>query len=602
MTKETTREDLNVSDYLAELASRLDTAPHGGRGVLIGEAARLLGWSEQRVYAQLKRRVAWSSGRKPRADKGATVQPVLAMRSVATMQKQSVRKNGKVVLRLPTALSIAATNGAEIAVSRGRFGRLLRDRKMDIGRQQLDRPVQPMRSLHPNWLHQVDPSLCLLYYLKGEQQMIRDDQWYKNKPDSDARIQIKVWRYVLYDHASGLIIPWYVEARGENVDNLFQFLMHAWSKQPGRAFHGVPKHLLWDKGSANTSHPVRNLLAALDVRDITHAAGRARVKGGVEGANNIVETKLESRLKFEPVSSVDELNRAAFAWANAYNANLIPHEDTRLHRKGLAEPVARADLWATIRADELRILPDASKCQLFLEGRRVTRKVSKSLEISYAHPLGNGPLVYDLAGLDGIVALDTVEVSPLVYGDCEAMVYAQRYDGAPLEYRVRPIVYDNTYGFRVDAPVFGQDFRTQPDSETERQGKALDRLAYPGRTLEEIDKAKDKNAAPFDGRMVSHSHLLNVAVPPSLAGRRGTELTIPDRANPEEPRMARTAALILAHRLGETLTDAERADFDTYMQAMPDGITETELKAWLAGQRESIAAGEPAATGLRVVK
>lgn len=598
MTKKTTREDLNVSDYLAELASRLDAAPHGERGALVNAAAQALGWNTARVYAQLKRRVAWSSGRRPRADKGTTSQQVGGLQTVATMQKQSVRKNGKIVLRLPTALSIAASNGTQINVSRGRFGKLLRDRNLDIARQQLDRPVQPMRSLHPNWLHQVDPSLCLLYYMKGEQQLIRDDQLYKNKLPELGKLDAKVWRYVLYDHASGLIIPWYVEARGENVDNLFQFLMHAWSRQPGRAFHGVPKHLLWDKGSANTSHPVRNLLAALDVRDITHAAGRARVKGGVEGANNIVETKFESRLKFEPVSSVEELNRAANAWANAFNANLIPHEDTRLHRKGLAEPIARANLWATIRADELRILPEPEKCKLFLEGRRVTRKVSKSLEISYAHPLGDGARVYDLAGLDGIVVGDTVEVSPLVYGECEAMVYAQRYDGAPLEYRVQPIVYDNTYGFRVDAPVFGTEHRSQPDSEIECQGKALDRLAYPGRTLDEIDKAKDKNAAPFDGRMVSHSHLLNVAVPPSLAGRRGTELTIPDRANPEQPRLARTAALILAHRLGEALSDAERAAFDAHMQSMPDGITEDELKAWLA-ERHAPPAALPE---LRIVK
>jgi hypothetical protein len=597
-----TKEELNVAQYLAELASRLDAAPHGGRGRLVGEAAQLLGWTEQRVYAQLKRRVAWASGRKHRKDKGATVQSADAMQLVAGMQKQSVRKNGKVVMKLPTALSIAATNGTQINVSRGRFGRLLRDRKMDIGRQSLDRPVQPMRSLHPNWLHQVDPSLCLLYYMKGEQQLIRDDQLYKNKLPALAKLEAKVYRYVLHEHTSSVIIPWYVEARGESVDNMFQFLMHAWSRQPGRAFHGVPKYLLWDKGSANTSHPVRNLLAALDVHDITHAAGRARVKGGVEGANNIVETKFESRLKFEPVSSVDELNRSAFAWANAFAANLIPHEDTRLHRKGLPEPIARADLWATIRAEELRILPPPEKCQLFLEGRRVTRKVSRSLEISYAHPLGDGPRVYDLAGLDGIVAGDTVEVSPLVYGECEAMVYASRYDGAPIEYRVKPIVYDDTYGFRVDAPVFGQDFRTQPDSEIERQGKALDRLAFPGRTLEEIEKAKDKNEAPFGGTLTAHSHLLNVTVPPSLAARRGTELTIPDRANPEEPRMARTAALILAHRLGEALTDAERAAFDTHMQSMPDGITETELKAWLAARRAPAATTEPAATGLRVVK
>lgn len=598
-----TKEELNVAQYLAELATRLDAAPHGGRGTLIGEAAQLLGWTEQRVYAQLKRRVAWSSGRKSRADKGTTTQSLDAMQTVAAMQKNSVRKNGKIVLRLPTALSIAATNGAEIAVSRGRFGRLLRDRKMDIARQCQDRPVQPMRSLHPNWLHQVDPSLCLLYYLRGKQQVIRDDQWYKNKPDGDARIQMKVWRYVLYDHASALIVPWYVEARGESVDSLFQFLMHAWSRQPGRAFHGVPKYLLWDKGSANTSHPVRNLLAALDVRDIAHAAGHARVKGGVEGANNIVETKFESRLKFEPVSSVDELNRSAAAWASAFNFSLIPHEDTRLRRKGLAEPVARADLWATIRAEELRILPEPEKCKLFLEGRRVARKVSKSLEISYAHPLGDGARVYDLAGLDGIVAGDTVEVSPLVYGECEAMVYAQRYDGAPLEYRVQPIVYDNTYGFRVDAPVFGTEHRMQPDSEIERQGKTLDRLAYPGRTLEEIDKAKDKNKAPFDGALRAHSHLLGIVAPPSVAGRRGSEIAVPERARIEEEKLAGNAALIhIARALGRKIEAAERAAFDAFVAPRADGMTATEIDAWIENLRRSPEQQEPEQPALRLVK
>ena len=46
--------------------------------------------------------------------------------------------------------------------------------------------------------------------------------------------------------------------------------------------------------------------------------------GGVEGANNLVETQFESRLRFDPVHSVDQLNAAASAWAEAFNANAIP--------------------------------------------------------------------------------------------------------------------------------------------------------------------------------------------------------------------------------------------------------------------------------------
>ena len=492
---------------------------------LVSTAAKFR-WSDQRVYNQLKRRCAWNSGRKPRADKGTTAQPLDALKVVGSMQRQSVRKNGKLVLHLPTALSIAATNGKPIAVSRGRFGRLLRDRKLDARSQSRDRPAQSMRSLHPNHLHQVDPSLCLVYYLNGEQQIMRDDKFYKNKLENYARVLLKVWRYVLHDHAASEIIPWYVEAKGETSANLFEFLMFAWGKQRERAFHGAPKLLMLDPGSANTAHTTKNFIAALGTKLLVHKPGAARVKGGVENAQNIIETKFESRLKFEPVNSVEELNAAAFAWSNAFNANLIPYEDTRLHRPGLPEPVARNDLWLTIKDEELRVLPDREKCKLFLEGKTVTRKVNAKLEISYAHPLADGACTYDLRGLDGICIGDTVEVSPLAIGECEVYVRASRYDGAALEYRVKPAVFDPVYGFRADAPVWGEEYRVKPDTEVERSGKELDRMAFAGRTLEEIERARQKQT-PFDGKMVAHSHLQNIVVPTSLAARRGSEITMP---------------------------------------------------------------------------
>lgn len=603
--EKTIQEGFNLTQYLADLARRLDAAPHGGRGQLVADAADFLNWSEQRVYNQLRRRCAWSSGRKPRADKGTTSQPLDALKVVGSMQRQSVRKNEKLVLHLPTALSIAATNGQPIAVSRGRFGRLLRDRKLDARSQAHDRPAQSMRSLHPNHVHQVDPSLCLLYYFKGEQRIMRvTRELYKNKLDNYLKIQAKVWRYVLYDHASGSIVPYYVEAAGESSANMFEFLTFAWGRQPGRAFHGAPKILVWDKGSANTAHTVKNFLAALQVTGIPHAAENPRAKGGVESANNIVECKFESRLKFEPVNSVEELNRAAFAWSNAFNANLIPHEDTRIRRPGMAEPVSRNDLWLTIRDEDLRVLPDREKCKLFLEGKTVTRKVNGKLEITYKHPLADSVCVYDLRGLDGICIGDTVEVSPLAIGECEVYVRASRYDGATLEYRVKPAVFDPVYGFRTDAPVWGEEPRIKPDTDVERAGKELDRLAFPGRTLEEIDKAKDKNETPFDGQLVAHSHLANIVVPTSLAARRGSEIAVPDRARVEEEKLAGTGALIhVARALGRKLEAKERTALDDFMAARMDGATATELDAWLAQLHQPQASEEtPATPALRLVK
>ncbi len=62
---------------------------------------------------------------------------------------------------------------------------------------------------------------------------------------------------------------------------------------------------------------------------------------------------------FDPVHSVDQLNAAAAAWAEAFNANAIPHQDTRLRRNGMGEvPVfaveteGAASLHAALQAGE----------------------------------------------------------------------------------------------------------------------------------------------------------------------------------------------------------------------------------------------------------
>ncbi|MBV7693324.1 DUF3102 domain-containing protein [Limnobaculum sp. M2-1] len=62
-----------------------------------------------------------------------------------------------------------------------------------------------------------------------------------------------------------------------------------------RLFHGVPKVIYWDKGSANTASAIKNLLDHLEVTYLEHEAGNARAKGGVENANNIIETQFEIR-------------------------------------------------------------------------------------------------------------------------------------------------------------------------------------------------------------------------------------------------------------------------------------------------------------------
>lgn len=555
-------------DYLRTLAGNLDTAGHGGKGALLEDAQALFGWSRSKLYAELERQAGWSSGRRVRADKGATRAPESALSFVASMERGSIRLNGKQTMHTPLASSIAIHNGHDPLVSASQVNRLMRVRRIGARQQAEASAPITLRYLHPNHVHQVDPSLCLVYYLRGEQHLIREDQFYKNKLEGLAKVQFKVWRYTLADPCSGYALPWYVESAGENPKNLFHFLMHAWGQQDGRRFHGVPFILGWDKGSANTSSPIVNLLEALEVEAITHAAGNARAKGSVENANNLVETQFECRLRFDPVADVAALNAAAASWAEAWNANAIPGQDTRLRRKGM-EPVARYDLWMRIREEQLRLLPPVEVCQAFLEGRSETRKVSKKLEISYRHPQAGRPRSYDVAGLAGVCAGDTLAISPLLFGECAISITAPNYKGEDLRYRLEPLpeAWDD-FGFPLSAPVFGQDYARRPDSDADRAAKALDQILYPD---QDAKRARDKNVTPMGGTVDAVRHLAHIDLPAMLP-RRGTDINV---QGPQfEPEKLTTSAAV--HRL-QSQGVKTAGLYDWLRQSYPEGIPEDEL-------------------------
>ncbi|MDO8934217.1 MAG: hypothetical protein Q7U97_17645 [Rhodocyclaceae bacterium] len=557
-------------EHLAEIARRLDAAPHGERAAIVAEAREFYDWSTAKLYARLKADVGWSSGRKTRSDKGSTCVPVASLEMLATAQRESVRANGKQILFTPTGASVLAANAVSLPVSNGQLNRLMRARKLNVATQaQADAPVR-MRSLHPNHVHQVDPSLCVLYYMKGKQAMMDADKFYKNKLDNYAKIKLKVWRYVMYDHTSGLLAVRYYEAAGELTSTLFEFLAWCWGRQDGREFHGVPRIMVWDKGSANKAAVIKSLLDSLEVVAIEHAPGKARVKGGVEGGNNIVECKFESRLKFEPVHSVDELNNAVLHWQNVFNADLIPRENNALRRRGMA-PTARIHLWRRIKADELRILPPVEVCRPLLEGKEIVRKV-RGLAITFKHPAAELTRSYRLAGLDGICDGDEVAVRPLLYGDCAIHVRVPRYDGDDLIYRLEADALPDENGFPVAAPVWNESYKSNPDTAADKAGKRMDALAYPG---EDAEKARQKQLAPFGGTLDAHSHLAGIALPTALP-RRGSEINVPDRMQIEAKPLNHVQMAAALSRA----VDGWNSDMYLLMtKVYPDGALEADLPA-----------------------
>ncbi len=557
-------------EHLAEIARRLDATPYRGRRAIVDEACTLYGWSVAKLYARLKADVGWSSGRKTRSDKGSTCVPVASLEMLATAERESVRANGKQILFTPTGASMLAANEVPLPVSNGQLNRLMRARKLDVSAQrQADAPVR-MRSLHPNHVHQVDPSLCVLYYMKGQQAMMDADKFYKNKLDNYAKIKLKVWRYVLYDHTSGLLAVRYYEAAGENTPTLFEFLMWAWGKQEGREFHGVPRILVWDKGSANKAAVIKSLLGGLEVIPIEHAAGKARVKGGVECGNNIIECKFESLLKFETVHSVAQLNEAALAWQNAFNADLIPREHNALRRRGMA-PTPRYALWRRIKADELRILPPVDVCRPLLEGREIVRKV-RGLAVTFKHPGSDMTRSYRLSGLDGICEGDEVAVRPLLYGECAIHVRVPRYDGEDLVYRLEADALPDSFGQPINGPVWNESYKSNADTAADKAAKRMDALAYPG---QDAEKQRQKQAAPFGGTLDAHSHLKDIALPVGLP-RRGSEINVPDRLQVEVRPLnwAQMAAALCR------VIDGWGPDLYALMEKLyPDGALEADLPA-----------------------
>jgi hypothetical protein len=590
----------DIRDHLKALALQLDAAPRGTATGLVRQAAEFLGWSQQTVYRQLRESVGWNSGRRVRSDKGSTSADTAALLTLAAAQREAIRDNGKQTLFTTTGRGLFEANGLAFGVGNSQLNRLMRDRKLGVAAQRNVNPVQDLRAPHPNHTHEVDPSLCLVYYLKGEQRIVRDREFYKNKPDALADVKWKVWRYVCYDRASGAIVPWYTEAAGENQHSLFDFLMFAWGQQEGRLQRGVPRFLMWDKGSANTSAAIANLLLHLEVQPLEHSAGNARAKGGVENANNVVETQFESRLRFEPVASVEQLNAAAFAWANAYNANLVPGQDTRLRRAGLAMPVARYDLWQLITAEQLRLLPPVEVCRALMAAREEERLVRSNLTIAFKHPQADASAQYSLRGLDGINVGDKVLVRSLVYGDCAVQVQVPRYDGEMLTFRVEPERDYDRFGQRLGAAEIGAEFKGVRHTEIERAAAAMDGVAYPDVAADEVKAARDRKTTPFGGEIKAHSYLHDVQVPTYLQ-RPGSAIETPTHLRFETPRLSGTEAMLrIVAAVRRSLTPDEYAFM---AQRYADGVPEDQIDALIAQFLAAAAAGAPpaGATPLRAV-
>ena len=572
--------DTATLDYLRQLADNIDKAKHGEVTPLIDKAAVFLNCSNKQVYAKLKEaglsRKTKSGTRKPRADKGKSTITREQAELIGGMILVATRANGKRILSVKDAAEILRADGKLPDVDTTTILRALR--AYHCHPDQLATPTAhtQQRSLHPNHVWQIDASVCVLFYLpKGGLAVMEEKEFYKNKPQNIKRIENdRVIRYVITDHYSGALYLEYVTG-AESSENLIHVFTNAIQKRDGNdPMHGVPFGLGMDRGSANISGFFLNYLERLGITPIVHGTGNSRAKGSVEKAQDIVETKFESRLTFLNVKSIDELNAYATKWRTHFNANAIHSRHGHTRNR----------IWLTIEREQLRLAPSVEICRELVTTKPKTMKVRGDLTVTHTIK-GYGNQGYDLTHIPQIYPRADVEivVNPYRVPDIDVHFNGQVYT-------VNPVTVDNA-GFALTAPVIGETITAKPDSMADTNRKAMLKAAYNADTEAQVDKARKAKQAAYDGVVnamadVDNSHLDGNV--PTVITRAGT--TIDTTAHIPNREVKPLTHVEAAMQIKGIIGDGWTAEHYKAVQAQyPNGVPATAIDEII----DRIRQGEP---------
>ena len=586
--------ELAEVEFLTATADRLRMAGHGARGALAAEAARRLGVSVQTLYTRL-RKVGFSSGKRLRSDKGDARITEQEIRDVAAMLGNR-RAQGKRIAVVGDAIDIARANGKLSApISTTTALRLMRLHHCHPAQIDKATPHQPLRTLYPNQLWQLDPSLCVLYYLpqRGSGLQVMDERSFNaRKPVALARtLKERVLRYVVTDHYSGAIHLRYVMAPGETQEGLFEVLVEAMTQRDGFVVHGVPEQIVWDAGSANMAHGVQNLLRSLGVRQWPHMPGNPRAKGQVECANNIIERRFEARLAFMRVDDLGQLNAAADAWSRDFNS-------TQVHRR---HSHTRWALWSSRAGGHIRLCPPRAVCETLLTSRPEPRKVNGELTISFK-PRGFERADYCVAHIPNVHNGDELQVIVSPYAAPNIYVVVRDKENAERFIECAPRVRDDV-GFYADAPVPGEQYARPADTVVDASRKDISQRLWGSVERDAADKARKQGRVAMDGAINPMADIEQRASDlPQHIRRPGSELHLPNKAYVEElPKSIVDLAGDLRYARGTGFTAIEHERVNTlYPDAIPADIYPALLAQLVRGELPALPGESPIAAPPRL--
>lgn len=472
----------------------------GERAGIVRRAAEMLGCSVNTVYRHLQTVAGWRSGRKPRTDKGETCVTEELARKASGMVHMATRANGKKTMSLKLSRNILENNGfgvvnpetGEVTMpSVETLSRAAKQYNCHPDQLKKGKPTGHMRSLHPNHCWQIDASVCVLYYLPGSKRVGMMDERHYNAKKPGKLIEIRnnrVVRYVVTDHTTNAFVVRYEQAPGEDAKGVIDTLiMSMCDRGPHDPMHGVPFILYMDPGSGNKSSLVMEFCARLDIRPIHHATGAANATGSVENCQNIVETQFESRQRFQGVPDLAFLQEQVDAWRRHYNAKEV-------HSR---HKMTRSAAWTTIENDQLRTV-ERDVLEAVAYWKDETRTVGDDFTITVDTRTHFGVCRYDLRelGHHGLGSKAKVRVRLNPYKAPTVTVILEQPDGSQNLFDVPPMQTDR-YGQDVTAAVIGESFKSLPDTQTDRQLKAIHMDAYQVGTTEEAEKAAKQRKTPY---------------------------------------------------------------------------------------------------------
>lgn len=575
--------------YLRQIMSRLDDAKHGQRGAILRGACDFLGCSTADLYRRLHA-VGFVSGRKRRSDAGTTCVDDAEAETLGSILMQSTRANGKRLLSVEAAMTIAVANGAmrNLGVTPSTVHRALRAKGMHPSQSSQLTPSCSMRSEHPNALWQIDVSVCVLYYLDKKGLAVASErEFYKNKPKNLARISDKrVLRYLVTDHYTGAMYLEYLMG-SEDTENLFRFFCNAITQRehPQDPFHGVPLQLMMDPGSANLSEVFTGFLKQLDVDAVVHLPGNPRAKGSVERGHDLVERNFEGLLGIGTrVDDLAHLNTLAQQWSRWFNG-------TRIHSR---HKHTRYGLWQTIRPEELRIAPSHELLRSLLTTRPAPCKIARDLSISFA-VAGAGSNRYSVREVPGARVGETLLVAVNPYQSPNVNVITRDRDGNEVRLELTPILRDRA-GFDLSAPIIGHTYRGAPDTDVDTARKSMLKTAFGVETVQAAEDAKRKRTQAFAGRIDPFAHMQAETVATYMQ-RKGTELPIAAPRVEQRPLNHVQASKALSLRGVEM----SRERYAALQAAWPTGVPHDQVESlaarWLHGASTAVADAPLAATG-----